>query len=399
MHRMKICMTTVEFPPDTGGVGESVKRIGKMLVELGHEVHVAVFHPKDRHSNNNGRMVKGFASDLHDGLMVHRYEPVPRGGETGVQEFLSDVYAQMQSLHGEERFDLFHAFFLGEAAFLTTLFAREAGRPVITSVRGADLHRNIFHPKQFGQITWALEHSDWVTFVSRDLEHRAHVLVPSLRGRTSAFWNSISPIDFEALDRPALGPGVTGTVVGTFGNFRDKKGIDHLIWACAELAQEIDLSVLLVGDFVPKEKAYWDAFLADSGISDRIVVTGLLPREQALAYHHVTDIFAIPSLRDGCPNTLLEAMLAGQAIVGSNTDAIGEILDDGENGLVVRPGSTEDLVVAVRRLARQPELRRRLGARARATALEALSPAVERERWLRVYDRVISAMPARQSRN
>jgi len=41
--KQKICITTLEFPPDVGGVGQSVSRIAHMLLDLGYEVHVAVF--------------------------------------------------------------------------------------------------------------------------------------------------------------------------------------------------------------------------------------------------------------------------------------------------------------------------------------------------------------------
>jgi glycosyltransferase involved in cell wall biosynthesis len=387
---MKICITTLEFPPDVGGVGESVKRISRMLAGLGHEVHVVVFHSKRRKGKGNETGRKGFRTKSEDGLFVHRYQAVSRTESSATQDFMSDVYGALRRLHEREGFDVFHGFYINETGFLTTLLAREVGRPVINSIRGADLHRNVFSPQQFGQIHWALENSDWLTFVSRELEQRAQVLVPSVRARTSAFWNSIVPIDFEHIPGPVLDHELSGTVISTFGNLRDKKGIDYLIWACAELAQEIDLTLLLVGDFIAKEKAHWEMFVRDSGIEDRIVITGRVPREQALGYHHVSDIFAIPSLRDGCPNALMEAMLAGKAIVGSGTDAIGEMLDHEDNALVVRPGNTGDLVDALRRLASDPDLQQRLGKAARNKALEDLSPAREQENWLMVYNRVMS---------
>jgi glycosyltransferase involved in cell wall biosynthesis len=315
---------------------------------------------------------------------------VMRGEECAVQEFLSDVYAELHKLHEREQFDVFHAFFINETGFLTTLLAQEVGKPIINSIRGADIHRNIFNPVSYGQIVWALENSSWVTFVSRQLEHRAHILAPSIRNRTSAFWNSIVPIDFDDLEEPQHAGELRGVVIGTFGNFRDKKGVDFLVWACEALADELELTLVFVGDFVAKEKAYWDEFLRNSPIAERILVTGRLPREQALAYHRLIDIFAIPSLRDGCPNALMEAMLAGKAIIGSTADAIGEILVHEENALVVRPGNTEDLVTAVSRLTTDPLLRERLGAAARAKALQDLSPQCEQENWLMVYNRVMS---------
>ncbi len=390
MPGMKICMTTLEYPPETGGVGESVRRIARMLVELGHEVHVVVFHTKRRLLAAEGATRKGLKTGEDEGIIVHQYRTVMRGEGCAVQDFLSDVHAELHRLHEREHFDVFHAFYVNETGFLTTLLAREAGVPVINSIRGADIHRNIFNPTSYSQVLWALEHSNWVTFVSRQLEQRAHILAPSIRGRTSAFWNSIMPVDFDALERPQRPAGLQGTVIGTFGNFRDKKGIDFLVWACEALADDQDLSLLLVGDFVAKEKQFWDKFIRNSRIANRINVTGRLSREQALAHHHHIDIFAIPSLRDGCPNALIEAMLFGQAIIGSSTDAIGEILEHERDALVVRPGHTGDLTDALQRLLSDPELRQRLGAAARHKALEQLSPQCEQQNWLDVYERVVA---------
>jgi len=390
MHRMKICMTTLEFPPDTGGVGESVKRISAMLRRAGHEIHVFVFHSSRCKEEVDGGQARVDTSE-QDGVFVHRYQHVDRGSKRSEQDVASDAYIELQKLHDQENFDLFHAFFLNETGFLTTLLAREVGRPVVNSIRGADIHKNVFNPKTYSQSLWAMENSSWMTFVSRELERRAHILAPSTRGRTSAFWNSIVPLDFESLERPQVNGQIKGTVISTSGNFRHKKGIEFLIHACAELAAEIELTLLMVGDFVAKEKNYWNDLILESGIADRIVVTGRVSREEVLAYHHLVDIFAIPSLRDGCPNAMMEAMLARKAVVGSSVDAIGEILNDREDGLVVRPGSTEDLVRAFRELAENPVLRMRLGAAAREKAMRDLAPEREQENWLGVYDRVIAA--------
>ena len=389
MRRMKICMTTLEFPPDTGGVGESVKRISGMLKNAGHEVHVFVFHSsRCRKDVEIGEA--GVDTSEQDGIVVHRFQHIDRGSKRSDQDVASDAYIEMQKLHDRENFDLFHAFFLNETGFLTTLLAREVGRPVVNSIRGADIHKNVFNPKTYSQSMWALQNSSWLTFVSRELERRAHVLAPETRGRTSAFWNSIVPLDFDALDKPEVNGQVRGTVIGTSGNFWHKKGVEYLIQACAELAADVDLTLLMVGDFVAKEKNYWNELISRSGIEDRVVVTGRLSRKQALAYHHLIDIFTIPSLRDGCPNAMMEAMLARKPVVGTTVDAIGEILNDRENGLVVRPGSTEDLVQAFRELANNPDLRAQLGNAARDTAMTDLAPEREKKDWLDVYDRVVN---------
>lgn len=396
-------MATIEFPPDPGGVGQSVMRIGKMLTEIGCEVHVIVFHTRQvkqaQAVQSAGTFAlenqRGFDYSAQDGLHVHRSRVAVKSDINTVSEFLSDVSLELRQLHEKVHFDVFHAFFINETGLLTTLLAKELGIPVINSIRGSDLHKNVFHHKYFTQIVWALENSSWVTFVSRELENRAHALAPTVIGKTSAFWNSVAPIDFSALPKPVMKKeDLKGLVIGSFGRFRDKKGIDYLIRACNELKHEHQLTLLLVGDFVDKERQFWLDFIHKIDAQDIVAITGIVPREHALAYFELVDVFAIPSIRDGCPNALLEAMLAGKAVIGGNVDAIGEIIEHEVNGLSVRPASTEDLVHAIRRLADNSKLRQQLGQAARRTALEQLSPAVERNNWIKTYKQAMNQYSA-----
>ncbi len=384
----RICITTLEFPPDVGGVGESVHRIAQMLVAIGYEVHVAVFraifrNERELAATGNYRRA-GCQTTERNGIVVHRIHPAIRSTVAKEQDYLSDIYDQLTILHRRHQFDLFHAFFINEMGYLTTLLAKENDLPVINSIRGADLHKHIFSLPQHGQITWTLENSTWTTFVSRDLMKRARVLAPSITPRSSAFWNSIAPIEFDQLPKPGLVDRLRGTVIGSVGSFRDKKGIEYLLDACRTLG-DLDFTLLFVGDFVGKESEYWQQELQNSGVADRVVVTGKVSRAEALAYLPQMDIFTIPSIHDGCPNALLEAMLAAKAIVGTNVDAIGEILEDQVNGLVINPFSSDELADALRQLITQPNLRQQFGLAAREKVLTQLAPAVEQQRWQTLY--------------
>jgi glycosyltransferase involved in cell wall biosynthesis len=393
--KKKVCITTLEFPPDVGGVGESVCRIAQMLTDLGYDVHVAVFRAIFR--NEQAMATAGeyrrsaCETTQYQDITVHRLYPAVQSIQAKAQDYLCDLHRLLQGLHQTYQFDIFHAFFINEMGFLTTLLAKENSLPVINSVRGADLNKHVFSPAQFSQITWTLVNSTWTTFVSQALMRRARVLVPEIQTRSSAFWNSITPFSFEGLLKPALAEQLQGTVIGSVGSFRDKKGLEYLFDACQSLRTTADLTLLLVGDFAEKERGYWEQVLAESGFADRVLVTGKISRQEALAYLPYMDIFAIPSLRDGCPNAMLEAMLAAKAIVGSTVDAIGEILEDGVNGLVVRPGDTTSLTTALSRLITQPDLRQQLGLAARQQVLQQLAPAVEQQHWQTIYQQVLEA--------
>ncbi|MBW4465202.1 MAG: glycosyltransferase [Pegethrix bostrychoides GSE-TBD4-15B] len=388
----RVCITTLEFPPDVGGVGESVYRIAQMLGASGYEVHVAVFRAifrNERELAAAGQYRRASCqTSERDGIMVHRIQAAVRSTVAKEQDYLSDIYDQLSILHHRYQFDLFHAFFINEMGYLTTLLAQENHLPVINSVRGADLHKHIFSPSQHGQITWTLENSAWTTFVSRDLMRRARVLAPSITSRSSAFWNSITPIQFDHLSKPALSERLQGIVIGSVGSFRDKKGVEYLLDACRSLG-DLEFTLLFVGDFVGKESDYWQQEIQDSGLADRIVVTGKISRAEALAYLPQMDIFTIPSIHDGCPNALLEAMLAARAIVGTSVDAIGEILADRQNALVVNPFSSDELATALRHLIMQPDLRQQLGIAARDKVLTQLAPAIEQQNWEQVYQQAL----------
>ena len=380
----RVCITTLEFPPDIGGVGESVHRIASLLSESGFEVHVAVFHSK-QYKTASETCRGGVRTQQQGDLLVHRINAAVRGDTPVIYDYKSEVFFQLKQLHRQYQFDLFHAFFLNETGFLTTLLAKELGVPVINSIRGSDLHKHIFSAKNHSQITWTLDNSDYVTSVSRDLLQRAQTLVPNLKGRSTAFWNSIAPIDLSDLPAPDPVPMLRGPVIGSVGRFREKKGLEFLLDACRELSTDLEFSLLLVGDFAEREREYWLQEIKDSGLSDRILVTGMKDRLAAMAHLPLMDVFAIPSLHDGCPNAMLEAMLAGKAIVGSSADAIGEILDHGFTGLIVPPGSSSELALALRTLLTNPDLRQRLGQAARKQVLSQLAPSVEQQNWAIVY--------------
>jgi L-malate glycosyltransferase len=389
----KVCITALEFPPDIGGVGESVQRIAHMLIDLGYDVHVAVFRAVFRDQRAMaaaGEFQRSSCRSMEqDGVMVHRLQPAVRSIQAKEQDYFCDLYGQLQNLHRQYQFDLLHAFFINEMGFLTTLLGQEEGIPVINSVRGADLHKHLFSPQQFSQITWTLANSAWTTFVSRDLMHRARTLVPSIEEKSSAFWNAIAPLNFSDLPQPSLMHRFQGTVIGSVGSFRDKKGVEYLLDACQRL-RDRPFTLLFVGDFVEKEHAYWKQEIECSGMADQIVITGKVSRTEALAYLPHMDIFAIPSLHDGCPNAMLEAMLAARPVVGTNVDAIGEILEHNVNGLVVNPADAAALANALQTLMIQPHLRRQLGLAAREKVLHQLAPATEQCHWQQVYEQVLN---------
>ncbi len=106
-------------------------------------------------------------------------------------------------------------------------------------------------------------------------------------------------------------------------------------------------------------------------------------------YYQAADIFALPSSREGLPNTLLEAMATGLPCAVSRLSGVtDEVIDHGINGLLFPPGDGVALEGALRLLLQDPTFAQELGRRARATVEERYSITQTAWRTLEAYERL-----------
>ena len=115
------------------------------------------------------------------------------------------------------------------------------------------------------------------------------------------------------------------------------------------------------------------------------VVTGQLVHADLPAYYSLMDVFVHPSLRDGMPNAVLEAMACEKPVVASAVGGMLDVLKDEENGLLVPPGNAQALASAIVCALTDPELGKKLGRSARQTVIAGFSPRQELEGNLRMY--------------
>jgi glycosyltransferase involved in cell wall biosynthesis len=154
------------------------------------------------------------------------------------------------------------------------------------------------------------------------------------------------------------------------GRLVEKKGFDVLIDAAMMLPGAWRLRI--VGD--GPERWRLGARARALRIDERITFCGPLTHDVLPAEYADADAVVVPSVRDasgdrdGLPNVVLEAMASGRAIVASDVGAIASAVRDERTGLLVPAGDRLALAHRLHRIARDPELRRSLGARAREMA-------------------------------
>lgn len=167
--------------------------------------------------------------------------------------------------------------------------------------------------------------------------------------------------------RETLGLNCNDVVIGTVGRMTEQKGHRYLLQAVADLAEEFpQLRCLLVGDGPLRRDL--ETMSITLGIADRCLFTGF--RDDIPAILSILNVFVLPSLSEGLPAALLEAMGAGCPVVATRVSGIPEVIDDGINGLLVEPQDTHAFADSIRYLLRNPEKARKMGLQSRRMVKE-----------------------------
>jgi glycosyltransferase involved in cell wall biosynthesis len=180
-------------------------------------------------------------------------------------------------------------------------------------------------------------------------------------------------------------------VIGFAGRHVIEKGGEFLIRAAEMvLKNHPRCRFVFVGDGPARQE--WQALAASLGIEKSVTFAGT--RSDMPAVYASLDIAVLPSLNEAMPMTLLEAMASGCAVIGTRVGAVQELIDNSATGVVVDPANIEALVDAMDRLLCEADLRRQMGARARANIAAQHSADAMGRKYLRIYDRVLAGKSA-----
>ena len=194
--------------------------------------------------------------------------------------------------------------------------------------------------------------------------------------------------------RESLGVPMTDVVLLFVGRINRDKGVMDLARAFAILAdRRADIRLLMVG---PDEESLTGAI--------RNVCSRHLARLHFCAYANApedfmtaSDILCLPSYREGFGTVIIEAAAVGLPTVASRIYGVVDAVVDGKTGLLHEPADLDGLAGQLERLMSSPELRRSLGAEARARAVRDFSQSTMTSAVLDVYSRLLDVAPRKQT--
>ena len=176
-------------------------------------------------------------------------------------------------------------------------------------------------------------------------------------------------------------------LIGTAGRLIPQKGIEYFLMAASEVLKEFpSLLFGIVGE--GPHRSTLERLIKDLGIKRSVVFTG--PRADMPNVYASLDVFVLPSLEEGMPMTVLEALASGLPVIATKVGAVTKLVFPNQTGILVRPREAKDLAAALISLIEDPELRVRLGQNGRSLVRNEYSSSVMSQGYLRLYEGLLN---------
>lgn len=339
--------------------------------------------------------------DMHAreaGIKIHHAGSEPLGSRGRVRRVTGRAakVGRLVSLVRRARYDIVDAW-LYPVDVIATLTRPLHGAPVVIAGRRDLLPRDELGPLEGIAGFVATRFADVIVANSSAAAELAIQRHPRIAGKIRVIRNGVELIDpisdprRQAL-RQSLGVAETDLVIGCVANYREVKQHGLLIRAFADLARlHPHTRLILVGEGPLRPQI--EAQLVELGLERRVRVhgTALDPRPLYEAF----DVVVQASRSEGMPNVVLEAAAASRPIVATAAGGTGEIVIDGQTGLLVPVGDASALTIALDRVVSDRELRRRLGPAARSHVERAFGMDRFVSEWADLYEDEMSRRRAR----
>ena len=162
----------------------------------------------------------------------------------------------------------------------------------------------------------------------------------------------------RAETRRVLGVPQDAFVVGWIGRMTGVKNTDDVLAALRLLHDRgVDAYLCMVGDGPDRDRVERRAH--DLGVVRRCLFLGY--QEEVARYYAAFDGIILPSVNEGTPVSAIEALAAARPVVATRVGGVPDVVEDGVDGFLVDPGATDQLADRLEQLARDPELRARMG--------------------------------------
>jgi len=155
------------------------------------------------------------------------------------------------------------------------------------------------------------------------------------------------------------------TIIGTIANFYPAKGLEYLIETASFFKNSPEIAFVIIGDGIGRPEL--EIKIKELGLENKVFLSGQLAN--AYKYLPAFDIFVLPSIKEGFPWALIEAMAAKLPVIATSVGAAPEIIESGKNGFIIPPRDPEAIASAIKTILESAKLASELGIQAHQTVL------------------------------
>lgn len=256
---------------------------------------------------------------------------------------------QVKRLRRDFPFDVILAAWAYPDAVAAARLALDFDCPLVVNVLGSDINALAQMSALRPQIVASLRQAHRVISVSGALRERVLELgLPP--EQVIVQHNGVDREKFTLQDGAAIRAGLdlppNRPIILYVGNFVPEKGVDTLVTAIKHLRESGQKDVLLALVGSGSLEPMLHSLVAQHGLQDSVRFCGRKPHDEIPDWMAACDVFCLPSLREGCPNVVLESLSSGRPVVASRVGGVPELLDD-TTGLLVPAGQPEAFAKAL----------------------------------------------------
>ncbi|MCD6445266.1 glycosyltransferase family 4 protein [Candidatus Bathyarchaeota archaeon] len=270
----------------------------------------------------------------------------PDGKNMGLGDKLTELFCKYLMKNNIE-FDLIHAHFTWPSGYAGARLSKKFGAPLIITAHGYDVYSLPFKNNAwFERIKFSLDSSDHVITVSRS---NCEILVNKLRiqeDKISIIPNGFDSNKFKPIDkisaRKTLDLPLNKKIILNVANLVPIKGHRYLIEAMKNIIKvRDDAMLIIVGDGSLKKEL--ENQIKKLGLDGYIKLVGAKPHDKIPLWMNAADLFVLPSLSEGNPTVMFEALGVGLPFIGTAVGGVPEIITSKDYGLLCPPADPECL--------------------------------------------------------
>jgi glycosyltransferase involved in cell wall biosynthesis len=142
---------------------------------------------------------------------------------------------------------------------------------------------------------------------------------------------------------------IYGNIVLFFGFVREYKGLEYLLRAMPLIIKEIDVKLMIVGEFWNDKKKYMD-LISDMSLKDNVhVIDKYVPNEEVSKYFNASNLVVLPYTSATGSGIVQLAFGCGRPVVTTTVGSLREVVDDGKTGYLVEPMNPNAIAQAVKK--------------------------------------------------